>query len=529
MFKRLVRLLIALIAIFAAPSMALAHAGLESSDPSPGAYLDVSPERITLTFDEAVTTAFGSLRVLDSNADVVVETPLKRGEEKSIAVAEVGRTLDDGTYVVVWRVTSSDGHPVQGSFTFVVGEATSTVSDAVANATTVTHGLSRLFVVIRASIFLSLAVLIGAIVLLWSSAPRRLSSRASIAVRGAWIVLLAATIEAFFAFGPHAAGVKIYNAFDGDLISATLTTTFGRAQLVRVALLVALWPVLSAFISGVRRRLLISVLLVGIVATVSLSGHAISTSPMVVGVALDIVHLLAIGSWIGGLCVLVFVGRRLGDEQTLSLTGRFSGIAQRALPVVILTGIAQSWLLLKDPTEIFDTQFGRTLVVKIALVLVVIALSGSARRALKQRDARNLRTTVAFEAIVALVVIALTASLTGLSPKVVSSAAPFQQTIVGSEVFVTLAVTPAKVGSTEVHLIMARQGGALGELTNVQMRMGLASMNIPTGPVELTRIAPNHYTANVTFPFPGQWSVEVLASTEQFAVSRFAFEVSISE
>jgi len=47
--------------------------------------------------------------------------------------------------------------------------------------------------------------------------------------------------------------------------------------------------------------------------------------------------------------------------------------------------------------------------------------------------------------------------------------------------------------------------------------------------VELTRIAPNHYTANVTFPFPGQWSVEVLASTEQFAVSRFAFEVSISE
>ncbi|NBS28116.1 MAG: copper resistance protein CopC [Actinobacteria bacterium] len=147
-----------------------------------------------------------------------------------MAVAEVGQTLDDGTYVVVWRVTSSDGHPVQGSFTFVVGEATSTVGDAVANATTVTHGLSRLFVVIRASIFLSLAALIGAIVLLWSSAPRRLSSRASIAVRGAWIVLLAATIEAFFAFGPHAAGVKIYNAFDGDLISATLTTTSTRSR-----------------------------------------------------------------------------------------------------------------------------------------------------------------------------------------------------------------------------------------------------------------------------------------------------------
>lgn len=529
MSRHVARVLIVLVAIFVAPSMASAHAGLESSEPLPGAYLDASPEHVTLDFDEPITTAFGSVRVLDSSANVVVETPLRRGDDKSIAIADLDETLMDGTYVVVWRVTSSDGHPVQGSFTFVIGEATASVGDAVAAATTVAHGLSRLFVVIRASIFLSLALLIGAIVLLWPHAPRRLSARTIIVVRGAWLVLLASTIEAFFAFGPHAAGVKIYKAFDPDLISATLTTTFGRAQVLRIALLIAMWPILSGFISGVRRRLPVASLLVGVVATVSVSGHALSTSPMIVGVTLDVIHLLAIGSWIGGLCVLVFIARRLSDDLTLSLTRRFSSIAQRALPVVILTGVAQSWLLVKDPTEIFDTQFGRTLVVKVALVLVVIALSGTARRALRRNDAANLRTTIAFEAVVALVVIGLTASLTGLSPKTVSSVAPFQQTLVGSEVFVTLAVTPAKVGSTEVHLIMARQGGVLGELTNVQMRMGLASMNIPTGPVELTRIAPNHYTADVTFPFPGLWSVEVLASTEEFAVSRFAFEVSISE
>lgn len=529
MFKRLIGPLIALVVIVVAPSMALAHAGLESSDPAPGAYLEDSPERISLTFDEAVTTSFGSLRVLDSNATVMVEAPLKKGEDKRIAVADVGRSLEDGTYVVVWRVTSSDGHPVQGSFTFVVGEETSGVSEALANATIATHGLSQLFVIIRASIFLSLALLVGVIVLLWSTSPRRLTPRATIVVRGAWFVLLAATIEAFFAFGPHAAGVKIYRAFNGELISATLTTTFGRAQVLRIALLVAMWPVLSGFISGVRRRLPVAVLLVGVIATVTVSGHALSASPMVLGVALDVVHLAAIGAWIGGLCVLVFVGRRLGDEQTLSLTSRFSGIAQRALPIVIVTGVAQSWLLLKDPSAIFGTQFGRTLVVKVALVLVVIALSGTARRALKKRDVRSLRSTVAFEAIVALVVIGLTASLTGMSPKSVSNVEPFQQTIVGSEVFVTLAVTPARVGPTEVHLIMTRQGGVLGELTNVQMRMGLASMNIPTGPVVLRRIGTNHYTADVTFPFPGRWSVEVLANTEAFAVSRFAFEVAISE
>ena len=85
--KRLNHFLGALVAVFVVvgvPSTAFAHAGLESSDPPAGAYLDAAPERITLTFDEAITTAFGSVRVLNSSAKVVVETPLTRG-------AEIGR------------------------------------------------------------------------------------------------------------------------------------------------------------------------------------------------------------------------------------------------------------------------------------------------------------------------------------------------------------------------------------------------------------------------------------------------------
>ena len=529
MARYLARVVIAVIAFLLVPSVVHAHAGLESSDPAPGAYLDVSPDEVTLTFDEPITTAFGSLRVLNSEGDALLEVPLRRGSTKEIAVADIDETLDDGTYVVVWRVTSSDAHPVQGSFTFVVGESTSQVSDAAISATAFSHGLSRLFVVIRASVFVSLALLIGAIVLLWASGARRLSPRTAVFIRGVWVVLFVTTLESFFAYGPHAAGMKIYKAFDGDLISATLTTTFGRAQILRLVFLMAFWPVLTRFIEGSRRGVVAAPLLVGIVATVSVSGHALSTTPMVLGVVIDIVHLLAIGSWIGGLCVLMFVSRRLDDERMLSLTNRFSSIAQRALPVVVITGLVQTWLLVDDLTKILDTEFGRALVVKVALVAVVVALSGTARRALKQREVANLRTTVVFEVVVALVVLAVTASLTGLSPKTVSSATPFQQTIVGSEVFVTLAVTPARVGETEVHLIMARQGGALGELTDVGMRLGLPSMNIPTGPVELTRIAPNHYTAEIMFPFAGRWSVEVLASTKPFATTRFAFEVPISE
>jgi len=529
--RRFLRLSLVVLGMWmVAPTVAHAHAGLEETDPVAGTYVESSPETIALTFDEAVITGFGSVRILDAEATEIVDVPLRSGATDAVAVADLGSPLPDGAYVVLWRVTSSDGHPVQGSFTFSIGDTSQTIASDVAARAVAEHGLSRLFIVIRASIYLAFAILVGVIMLTWRRGAHVLSVRAAILVRGSWIVLVVATVQALVAFGPHAAGVKIYRAFEGELLRTTLETTFGRAQIVRLVILVALWPMLTSYVLGKRRR----VVLVGLVAlavSVSVSGHALSTSPMVLGVGSDALHLLAIGSWIGGLFALVLLGRERTrtPEDQLALADGFSRIAQRALPLVVLTGVVQTWLLVGDVTQILDTQYGRSLVVKFALVAVVVALSGTARAALRRRDSSSLRTTVAFEAVVALVVIALTASLTGLSPKTVSAAAPYQETILGDDVFVTLAVTPARVGPSEVHLIMARAGGVLGEIADVELRIGSESMQLPMGPVPLTRIAPNHYTAQITFAFAGEWSAEVVASARPYSVSRFSFDVPISE
>lgn len=528
---RILRLSVVVLGMWmVAPSVALAHAGLEETDPVAGSYVDVSPQTIALTFDERVITGFGSVRVLDSEAQEIVDVPLRSGATDAIAVAELGSPLPDGAYVVLWRVTSSDGHPVQGSFTFSVGETNQTIAPDVAASAVAEHGLSRLFVVIRASIYLAFATLVGVVALSWRRGAHALSVRASILVRGSWIVLVVASAQALVAFGPHAAGVKIYRAFDGELLRTTLDTTFGRAQVVRLVILAVLWPMLASFVTGARRRVLLVGLAV-VAVSVSVSGHAISTSPMVLGVSSDAIHLLAIGSWIGGLFALVLLGRERtrSTEDQLALADGFSRIAQRALPVVVVTGVIQTWLLVGDVTQILDTQYGRSLVVKFALVAVVVALSGTARAALRRRDSRGLRATIAFEAVVAVAVVALTASITGLSPKTVSAAEPYQETVLGDEVFVTLAVAPARVGSSEVHLIMARAGGVLGELTDVELRIGSESMDLPMGTVPLTRIASNHYTARVTFAFAGEWTAEVVASSRPYSVARFAFDVPISE
>ncbi len=529
--RRISRLLVVGAAMWmAAPSVALAHAGLEGTDPVAGSYVEVSPETITLNFDERVITGFGSLRVLDAEATELVDVPLRSGATSAIAVADLDSQLADGAYVVLWRVTSSDGHPVQGSFTFSVGDTNQTIAADVAASAVAEHGLSRLFVVIRVSTYLAFLILVGVIALMWRRGAQALSVRASILARGSWIVLVVASAQALVAFGPHAAGVKIYRAFDGELLRTTLDTTFGRAQVVRLMILALLWPVLVSYVAGTRRKVLL-VGLAAIAVSVSVSGHAISTSPMVLGVASDAIHLLAIGSWIGGLFALVLVTREStrSVEDQLALADGFSRLARWALPIVVVTGVIQTWLLVGDVTQILDTQYGRSLVVKFALVAVVVALSGTARAALRRRDAQGLRATIVFEAIVAVAVVALTASITGLSPKTVSAAEPYQETLLGDEVFVTLAVTPARVGSSEVHLIMARAGGVLGELTDVELRIGSESMNLPMGPVPLTKIAPNHYTARITFAFAGPWTAEVVASPQPYSVSRFAFDVPISE
>lgn len=529
--RRISRLLVVVAAMWmAAPSVALAHAGLEETDPVAGSYVEVSPETITLTFDERVITGFGSLRVLDAEASELVDLPLRPGATNAIAVADLDSQLRDGAYVVLWRVTSSDGHPVQGSFTFSVGETNQTIAADVAASAVTEHGLSRLFVVIRASMYLAFVLLVGVISLMWRRGGQAVSVRAAILTRGSWFVLVVASAQALVAFGPHAAGVKIYRAFDGELLRTTLDTTFGRAQVVRLVLLLALWPMLTSFVRGARQRFLL-VAIAALAVTVSVSGHAISTSPVVLGVGSDAVHLLAIGAWIGGLFALVLVTRERtrSNEDQLALADGFSRIARWALPIVVVTGAIQTWLLVGDVTEILDTQYGRSLVVKFALVAVVVALSGTARSALRRRDASSLRATIAFEAIIAVVIIALTASLTGLSPKTVSAAGPYQETVVSQDVFVTLAVTPARVGSSEVHLIMSRAGGVIGELTDVELRIGSASMNLPMGPVPLIKVAPNHYTARITFAFAGTWTAEVLANPRPYSVSRFAFDVPISE
>jgi len=102
---------------------AQAHAELVAMDPAIGSTVAAAPASVTLTFGEDVQALGSAIVVLDSNGNAVQTGDLGiDGAKISIALQPLTMA---GTYHVNFRVTSADGHVVDGSETFVYAPADS--------------------------------------------------------------------------------------------------------------------------------------------------------------------------------------------------------------------------------------------------------------------------------------------------------------------------------------------------------------------------------------------------------------------
>ncbi|HEY8481893.1 MAG TPA: copper resistance protein CopC [Spirillospora sp.] len=99
----------------AVASPASAHDSLTGSSPKKDATVE-SPAEIELTFSGAVRLP----RVIVTDAS---DRQYQSGSPKAVdntVTQAIGGTLPNGRYTVAWRVVSSDGHPIQGTYTFTV-------------------------------------------------------------------------------------------------------------------------------------------------------------------------------------------------------------------------------------------------------------------------------------------------------------------------------------------------------------------------------------------------------------------------
>ncbi|GAC68378.1 copper resistance CopC family protein [Gordonia soli] len=125
-------ILVAILGSWTAP-MAAAHSRPESSVPADGARVEAGPQQVSITFNESLQKSFAVLNVVGpddrywQDGDPIVEGPTIRAALRPLGPA--------GTYKINYRVTSADGHPVEGQRTFELTTAgTGTPGPAVADA-----------------------------------------------------------------------------------------------------------------------------------------------------------------------------------------------------------------------------------------------------------------------------------------------------------------------------------------------------------------------------------------------------------
>jgi copper transport protein len=129
----------------------------------------------------------------------------------------------------------------------------------------------------------------------------------------------------------------------------------------------------------------VGVLAAALVVTPALSGHAASGPYAAVGAVVGVLHFSAAAVWFGGLVLLGTCVLPRADVELLQAVPRFSSVAFTAMVVIVVTGMVQSWRQLGSLQALGQTAYGRLLLAKVAVVLLLIAVAGRSRVLVRRR------------------------------------------------------------------------------------------------------------------------------------------------
>jgi copper transport protein len=139
-----------------------------------------------------------------------------------------------------------------------------------------------------------------------------------------------------------------------------------------------------------------------------------------------------------------------------------------------------------------------------------------------------LRRSIGVEVLGVVAVLVLSTLLSAAIPAGESVALPFNQTIIDSDGFAQIEVLPAKAGLDSIHITVTNSDGTLPALAAMTVELRLPERNLGPLNVPMEQLAPNHYVNDsATIPFPGTWTVTVLARVGNFDEKSFVAKVPV--
>lgn len=451
---------------------ASAHTDFVSSTPANGAVLAEPVGEILIAFTNPAVEAGDGFVVLDPSGQVRAPSSVTT-QDGTIFRLAFDPPLDGGQVGVRWSVRAGDAHPIEGSFSFTVGDATA----GAASATTPGHDMSSMSAEEMAEM-----TSMDEFLAVDQSPPGESLARIGRLVSFATIVLgigaiaFAVTtlrgsrdeIDSLITAVRILGGVLVVGAIaeysgvarvTGDAITSAWTSSAGFATLLRAVAGAMIAFGLAATSAPLRTRARAlsaasraavldehtvrvesapevcrwtpdrssAVAFVGVgLAVVSFwfDGHTVTKGFRVLHAFANSVHVIAGSVWVGGVVTMAIVlwsrhrAGRPGDA--LGLVVRFSAGASVALGAVVAAGLVMAIAILDSFGELTSTQWGQTLLLKTAAATIAMAAGAYNHFVLLpalERDPdddvlhRSVRSTVTAEAIMLGFVVVVTAWL----------------------------------------------------------------------------------------------------------------------
>lgn len=570
--------------LLALPATAQAHALLIRSQPNQGAVVPREPPVIHLWFSEALNASLSKAIVWNARRQVV-DLGDDRVTGKYELTISLRAHLPDGTYLVIWTsVSAQDGHVLKSAFLFSIGHrgpappapglSGSGTQNFPPDAVGALSLAARAVELLAEALWLGLALVMAAVIRRQAQTVAARDFRMRAFARAA--LLLPVTLAALVLSRCVTIAVQAYlvtgswsSAFSGTTLNGLLLQTqYGHAWLGLQAITLLGLVVATAMLTAGRRKhgaavavkegndhpkggsprpsnlacnwmplaLLVLACTVGFLtassghaATVNLAhtGTGVWTAP----VALDWLHVLATGIWTGGICAisLVLIPTLLTSGRAalipfLDALDRFSPYAYAAVLTLFLTGGFSGVVHIPSWDAFFTSIYGRTLIVKMSLILFMILISaftvGFVRPRMRRAIAKASGTSdlrlgylqamlvrwLRLGAVLTACVFAATAVLNAYPVPLTfgAHAGPFVLTRHVSGAQVSFGVTPGKAGPDTFTVNLKRNGRPV-PLASVAIVQTMLDMNMGTQYLTLNQAAPGRFIASGQIAMGGHW------------------------
>lgn len=535
--RRVILLAFAILAAYAwstcAAAPASAHAVVVATSPSNGSEISTSPHDVRITFDEPVSRSAtsGTASVLDSSGRAVTSGQPKLLDGGRTLSIPLRPNLSKDSYIASWTVVSADNHPVGGSIQFGVGVPAIALAPPPAPTPSALAGL--LSGVLTGLLYIALIGALGLIpaALLLDASPPPLRTTWRLARIAAAVAVILSLVQIVVAYIWDASATPSGPTWDG--FADFGASSYALLVYLRIAVIVAAVLVVGRApgqtprwdSSEITRLSVAGVCGLAALATVVANGHGGSGPIRFVS---TFIHVVAMVGWIGGLLVLTWL--LVHDDpssQRLRRLGVWSVVAASCVAAIVATGVVAAVIGVGHFAALVHTSYGVTLLVKLAMVALAIALGASSHRRIR-RSAREhvsgpavaarIRTRVGVEAVVGCAIIVVAGVLSSLTPAA-AAYAPTRtiETTVG-EYALRIDVGPARRGPETFRVVVtptAPQTGVAAP-TSISLVLRQPDSGVRGLPVDFSYRLPgdiNHgrpapvtfISPAVTVPTTGEW------------------------